>query len=406
MTLKALFQKRQTRYIKDILKYARIIFNDHFVLLLFLLFGAGGYAYSQYLDALTQGAVQPRLLLLLLYFLVTTTGSITLLLEPADQIFLLPKEQTFKQVFKQLVVRSYVGTLFSVGIVTVVTFPILVATVGNQTIDLLVVFLALAGLKWFSILLKVFPYFEKGEEVQQRYRLAIRLFQFAAIFGLLFIHLKWVALFVIGVALFTAIQFFTEKIFFNRLFHWNTMIEAEENRMQKLYRFIGMFTNVPNIQTKIKRLAWLDPLLANLSKRHPDASYYYVLRLIARNTEYSLLIIRATLVGALILAVTETVFISAVLVVLFLYIIGFQLLTLVNELNRVPLFQIYPITAQEKNQAVYRLIFQILFVASILLAAAALNGIGPIGLSLVILGGFFAHVFSYIYAPRRLKANN
>ena len=54
MTLNNLFSKRRTRYVKEMMKYGRLIFNDHFVLLLFLLVGAGGLAYSDYLDTLTQ----------------------------------------------------------------------------------------------------------------------------------------------------------------------------------------------------------------------------------------------------------------------------------------------------------------------------------------------------------------
>ena len=182
------------------------------------------------------------------------------------------------------------------------------------------------------------------------------------------------------------------------------MITAEDQRMQKLYRFIGMFANVPNIQTPIRRLAWLDTTLDRLTKRHPTASYYYILRLAIRNTEYSLMILRATLIGAIILAFTNNVILSVVIVILFLYIIGFQLLTLVNELKRVPLFQIYPISAEEKLKAVQQIIFQCLFIVSFLLALASLNGLGIIGAILVGIGILFAYLFSFIYAPRRMKA--
>ena len=65
MTLKQLFKKRNAAYLKDISKYGRIIINDHFVLILFILFGAGGFAYSNYLETLSPGMIQPRLLVAL-----------------------------------------------------------------------------------------------------------------------------------------------------------------------------------------------------------------------------------------------------------------------------------------------------------------------------------------------------
>ena len=404
MTLKALFNRRRTRYIKEIMKYGRLIFNDHFVLLIFLLVGAGGLAYSQYLDTVTQGMIQPRLFVGLLFFILASTGSTTLLLEPADQIFLLPKEEGFKKVFKQLVTRSYLESLLPVGLITLVTFPIFVSTTHAEPIDMAFIFLTLASLKGLNALFQLMPFFEISDETQKKSQVIWFLVKLGTLVGLLFINIKLIAIIILFVTGLVWFQFYSEKLYLNKLFNWERMITAEDQRMQKLYRFIGMFANVPNIQTPIRRLAWLDKTLDRLTQRHPTASYYYILRLAIRNTEYSLMIIRATLIGAIILAFTNNVMLSVVIVILFLYIIGFQLLTLVNELKRVPLFQIYPISAEEKLKAVQQLIFQCLFIVSILLALASLNGLGIIGGILVAIGILFAYLFSFIYAPRRMKA--
>ena len=404
MTLKALFNRRRTRYIKEIMKYGRLIFNDHFVLLIFLLVGAGGLAYSQYLDTVTQGLIQPRLLVGFLFFILVSTGSTTLLLEPADQIFLLPKEEGFKEVFKELVTRSTLESLLPVGLITFVTFPVFVSTTHAEPIDMAFIFLSLASLKGLNALYQLMPFFEMKDGTQKKSQLIWFLVKLGTLIGLLFIHVKLTAIIILIVAGLVWFQFYNEKLYLNKLFNWERMITAEDQRMQKLYRFIGMFANVPNIQTPIKRLAWLDTTLDRLTKRHPTASYYYILRLAIRNTEYSLMILRATMVGAIILAFTNTIILSAVIVLLFLYIIGFQLLTLVNELKRVPLFQIYPISDEEKTKAVQQLIFQLLFIVSFLLTLASLNGVGIIGVTLVILGILFAYMFSFIYAPRRIKA--
>ena len=142
------------------MKYGRLIFNDHFVLLIFLLVGAGGLAYSQYLDTVTQGMIQPRLFVGLLFFILASTGSTTLLLEPAAQIFLLPKEEGFKKVFKQLVTRSYLESLLPVGLITLITFPIFVSTMHAEPIAMAFIFLALASLKGLNALFQLMPFFE------------------------------------------------------------------------------------------------------------------------------------------------------------------------------------------------------------------------------------------------------
>ena len=210
MTLKALFNRRRTRYIKEIMKYGRLIFNDHFVLLIFLLVGAGGLAYSQYLDTVTQGMIQPRLFVGLLFFILASTGSTTLLLEPADQIFLLPKEEGFKKVFKQLVTRSYIESLLPVGLITLVTFPIFVSTTHAEPIDMAFIFLTLASLKGLNALFQLMPFFEISDETQKKSQVIWFLVKLGTLVGLLFIQIKLTAIIILIITALSWFQFYSE----------------------------------------------------------------------------------------------------------------------------------------------------------------------------------------------------
>jgi len=404
MTLEALFKQRRTNYIKELLKYGRIVVNDHFILILFILFGAGGFAYSNYLETLTLGMISPRILVAILFFIVTSTGSVTLLLEPADKIYLLPKETEFQDLFKKLTRRSYLESLVSVGVIAIITFPIFVTTFNAETLDLFFIFLALAGLKWLNYLVKIRPFFEKSAGQKRQRQWMLTGIKLLTIFSLTFISIKLTAVIIAGFATYTAYLFATNKLYFNHLFQWETMIQAEEKRRQRLYRFIGMFTDVPQIDTSIKRLPWLDGVLNSLSKRNDSAPYYYVLRTAIRNTDYSMLIIRATIVGSILLLVTNSTSISIVLLLLFLYIIGFQLITLVDEVKRTPQFQLYPIMAKEIERAVFKFIFQILNGVNLVLTLSAVISLGLYGLTLLPIGVLMAYLFSYIYTPRRLQS--
>jgi len=403
MTLEKLFKKRRTNYIKELLKYARIVVNDHFVLILFILLGAGGFAYSNYLETLSLGMFSPRILVAILFFIVTSTGSLTLLLEPADKIYLLPKEREFQDVFKKLTYRSYLESLISVALVTVVTFPIFVATFNAETIDVLFIFLALSCLKWLNYLVKIAPFFENNPARNRKKQLVFAGVKLITIVSLAFINIKITAVIITGLVLYTVYLFATNKIYSDQVIKWETMIQAEEKRRQRLFRFIGMFTEVPKIETSIKRLPWLDGVLDSLSKRTQNAPYYYVLRLAARNTDYSMLVIRATIVGSILLLLTANLTISVVLLLLFLYIIGFQLITLVDQVKRTPQFQIYPIMPTAIERAVIKFIFQILNGVNIILTISAIISLGLIGLSLLPIGILMSYLFSYVYTPRRLK---
>ena len=402
MTLNELFKKRQTNYIKEMMRYGRLIFNDHFVLILLLLLGAGGFTYSNYLDTLALGDFEPRLFVAFLYYLIVSMGSVNLLLEPADQIYLLPKELAFKSVFKKKTAQSLIQSLLLVGIIAVITWPIFVTTLAVPTSNLLLIFLALASLKGLNLLVKVLPFFEKNRETLLKAQIGIAAIKVITILSLVFFNILGTSVIILAIALVMGYLFFSDKLFSSQLFNWSVMIEAEEKRLQRVYRLISMFATVPNIETNIKRLPWLDPALDWLSRRKPTAPYYYLLRTTARNSDYSMLVIRATAVGALLLATTGTIVISSLLLLLFLYMIGFQLISLVTEIERLPQFKMYPLTQEVKEQAVYDLIFQLLIFASTLLGSASILPLGIVGLILIPIGFVFAFIFSKFYAPSRV----
>ena len=403
MTLKSLFQKRYTLYLKNLLKYARHIVNDHFVLVFFLLIGVGGYTYSQFLETVTLGMVAPRCFVLLLFFMLTSTGNITLLLESADRVFLLPKEREFQKIFKQLTLRSFASQMISMALLTFVTFPVFVATLDTSPIESLFIFLALISLKWLNLLTKMYPFFYNQKEDERKLKLGMIGIKFLTLTSLLFVNLRITTIIITLMAVISAVQFFKGKIYFKQFFKWETMIEKEERRMQKIYQLMQMLIDVPHLKTKIRRLKGFDKTLNWLSNRSPTAPYYYILRTITRNSEYSMLILRVTIVGGILLAVTESFTTGMLLGLLFLYVIGFQLIPLLNEMNQSPQFQIYPLTMSVKVKAVKRLIFQVLSLVSIVLTLFALNGQGVVGLMLLPVGIIFGFLFSQFYVPWRIE---
>lgn len=403
MTLNELFNKRQTNYIKEMMKYGRLIFNDHFVLILLLLLGAGGFTYSNYLGTLALGDYAPRIFVAFLYYLIVSMGSVNLLLEPADQIYLLPKEFAFKDIFKKKTAQSFILSLLLVGIITGITWPIFVTTLAVPTIDILFIFIALASLKSLNLFVKVLPFFEKNQDRLRKAQMGMTVIKVLTILSLVFFNIKATSLLILVVALVVGYLFFSDKLFSSQLFNWAVMIEAEEKRLQRVYRLISMFATVPHIETSIKRVSWLDPALNWLSRRKPTAPYFYLLRTTARNSDYSMLVIRATIVGAILLATTGSLVISSLLLLLFLYMIGFQLISLITEIDRLPQFKMYPIKQETKEKAVYDLIFQLLIFVSIFLGLTSTFSLGILGLSLIPIGFGFAYVFSTFYAPSRVK---
>lgn len=67
MTLHELFKKRQAHYMKQLVKYGQLVFNDHFILILVLFVGALGYTYSTWLQTIDDSATH-------LVFIALTVG--------------------------------------------------------------------------------------------------------------------------------------------------------------------------------------------------------------------------------------------------------------------------------------------------------------------------------------------
>ncbi len=403
MTIKSLFKKRQALYYKELLKYFQYIFNDHFSLVVFFLIGGGGYAYSNYLDSLSSGNLQPLMILVFIYFFLVLMGSVTLIVEEADQLFLLAKEEEFYPILKGAVFKSYLQSLVSIALTTFITFPIFAQTSGATVVEGFLIFLALASLKWLSLLVKIYPYFSQSEEAYQKYKYILYFITLVGIVSLNFLTITGTAFILSIVAVVSLYLFYAEKIYFDHSLKWEAMIEIEEARLHTLYRFIELFTDVPHMETTIKRLNGLDSLLIALSKRYPEAPYYYLLRKVARNTEYSALVFRLTIIGSVFIYAMESYWFSILFTLLFIYILGFQLISLVKEIDRVPQFQFYPVTEKKKVDSSLYLINQLLLFMTAFFTISSILNRGIVGMTVLPIGILAAYLFSHYYVPFRLQ---
>lgn len=406
MTLSDLFKKRRTAYTKSLIKYSRYIVNDHFVLLLLLIIGTGGFAYRNYLETVEPHMIIPKLLLVVLFFLVIISGKITLLVKEADKIFLLPKTTEFRGIFNQQLLYSFGKSILPIGLVTWLSSPLLFQLFRLTLFEVLAIFLAFLSLKWLNLLVQIFPFFSTNEKNYQKYRRLVTLFTLVSVFLLIFVHRLLIAAVLIILFLGTMYLFLRGKIYNQQTLKWEKMIEVEEKRLQSIYRFIQLFTDVPLLKIRIQRLKWLDPLVERISKGTEDVIEYYLIRLLIRNTTYSSLLIRLTLIGSFLLVFTESIGLSLLLICLFIYMAGFQLLSLVYELDKVLPFHFYPIKKQQKEQAVIKIIQKILLLMVTILALSSIYALGVKALLLYPISILFIWLLTKYYFTKRIAKGN
>jgi ABC-2 type transport system permease protein len=166
-----------------------------------------------------------------------------------------------------------------------------------------------------------------------------------------------------------------------------------------------LFTDVPNIATKVKRRKYLDLFLKQIKPMHKNTFSYLYWRTFLRKTEYSSLALRLSILGSLMLTFVDQWMISISLALLFTYLIGFQLLPMYSSYDYMQMTKLYPVSIKEKQRSMQQIIVIILnfiiglFVIIGILTFKEKNKVLLLLLLLLIEEIFFAKW----YMPKRFK---
>lgn len=402
MTIQSLFKQRSSIHFKQLSRYMKYVLNDHFVLALLLILGAAGFGYSNYVQTIEQGAILPRLILLILMVGVVAGGTITTLMQQADIAFLLPLESEVIPVLKKGILKSLLVLAFPVAFVSAAAMPLLVATQGIS-FNVWPLFLVTSVLfKYIDLNFQFMSFFQSDVVKRGLYTHAGKMISLLGFTLSIFVELSIGLIFSLTIIL---IQFIYSKKMnqaSNRL-QWNDVIAKEENRQQKLYRFINLFTEVSFVESHPRRLKWLDKIIEFQSGKFPQPHYFYILRSFYRNPSYSGLVSRLVLIGVLLISFSTTIVLNLMLSVLFLYLIGFQLMPIYQQFKQNFYFQLYPIQETGKIKSIQRLITEVLAVVLVIFTLTGLARDIYSGASILLVGIIFILLFTRLYIPKRLK---
>lgn len=398
-----LFSKRLQLHQKQMMKYLRYVFNDHFVLICTFLAGGLGLYYSNALKALPE---HPSFLfswlILLVWLLILHVGRFVSLTKPADLVFLLPKENQMKNYLQQALRYSCYLPFVLIALVLGITMPLAVVTTDlefSHYIWLLPTLWALkvAHLQWQRYGL----FFESQSKKKSSYAVWL-----IASFGVLAVSLYLSP--IIGLILGVATAVVSWQVLWQRpalTLQWEKMIQLEKNRLHRIYQFINLFTDVPEITASVKRRKYLDGLLERIPKKQSNTYFYLFVRRMVRGSEYSGLYLRLVLLGGVLLYFSEERWFSLGIGGLFLYLIGFQLVPLYNQFRYMVLTHLYPVKKEQQKTALQKLLAILLAVAAILFAAVAGIQLNEWSDRLIVWLGYGVIVVLFIlfYLPARLK---
>lgn len=299
--MKDLFLKRKQAFRKECLGYLRYVLNDHFVLFLLVLIGFLAYQYSQLLQDFPENHWPILLFLGIVSALLLAWGGIATYMEGPDKLFLLVSEEEVKLYLKGQTSRSLVFWTIVQTLFLLLFAPLFLAMGYGLPVFLVYVLLLGAG----------------------KY--------------LLFRH--------------KASKFFTETGL-----DWDYVIAQESKRKQVLLRFFALFTQVKGVSNSVKRRAYLDFILKTVQKVPSKIWQNLYLRSYLRNGDLFALSLRLLLLSLLAVIFIEQSWIATAVVVLFNYLMLFQLLALYRAFDYQYLTQLFPLEKGEKEKGLQEVI--------------------------------------------------
>ncbi|MGO2082187.1 ABC transporter permease [Vagococcus sp.] len=399
-----IYQKRLARYQKKMMKYMKYILNDHFLIV--CMFGIGGFGlyYSEFIKNL-----QPthyfwiRPVILGIWLSALFFGNFVSLLSEADEVFLLAKERQMPSYFKKAFRHSLLFPCAMLVLVMGMTVPALLAVHPIKGYEFLFFLVAGFLLKASELLLQLNGLY--AQEKREKTLLKFGWFVLAIlVFGMV-LYLSAIGGMILSLLVFLFFLQKSKRSFEEEPLNWHRALLLEKRRLKNLYRFINLFVDVPDITSEVKRRKYLDPYLQRLPKTHGNTYSYLYQRVFFRGTEYLGLVIRLTLVGAVLIAFTHYFWLKLLFSLLFIYLIAFQLIPLYHSFDYMVMTNLYPIKEKDKEIAVKKLISKMLMVVGtifMLVAIIAQPNVVENGLLLIALL-VFGGILSVYYLPKRIK---
>lgn len=399
--MKELFATRLKQHQKQMMRYLRYVFNDHFVLACTFLLGGVGLYYSDFVKTLPANFLPGKVIILIVLVGLLHVGTFVSLTKPADQVFLLPKEVQMQDFLN----RAFGYSLWFPFAVLVLGAGFLMPLYVVSTQQSYWAFFPLVLLLWS---LKVaFLYLRRYQLVQNPW-LASRCYPLwlvtsGAMLAVALWFSPWLGL--IGSVLLALVY---RELLLKRVkqpLAWDKMIATENRRLQRIYRFINLFTDVPQIATSVKRRKYLDGILALIPKDQGHSYLYLFSHRLLRGSDFGGLYARLLVLGSLLLYFVTERWFSIGLGCLFLYLIGFQLAPLYNQFQYMVMTQLYPLPQKQKARALQQLIVGLLLFAGLVFTLVSCFVYPDWVERAWLLGSFslFSLIFGHLYLPRRLK---
>lgn len=403
MNSTALWKERFRQFLKEVRTYSKYVFNDHLKFIFVFIIGAGAYYYQQWLQTLTT-SFPTALVMAVLIGLVLTAGSIQTLLKEADLVYLLPVEEKLKPYFTKAFLFTFMIQLYIIAIVAAALAPLYFQQMKQTGAGYIWIVLAFVIVKAWNL----FVAWEKSFLTDQNIQRADWFIRF--ILNGLFVYFlveRTLVLFIGGIVLLMVLYLaIIHQMVKGKPLNWEYLISEEGKKMMLLYRIANMFVDVPALKERVARRKWLDFILSMIGEKR---TYLYLYtRTFLRSGNYFGLYVRLLALGGVILYFIPFLYGRFIVSLIFLYLIGYQLLTLWKHHRMKIWLDLYPVGGEEKKKDFLTLLNAILITGSVIFTiifALATKDFMMTGI-LLIVSILFSIGFVYQYGAKRIERLN
>jgi ABC-2 type transport system permease protein len=317
------------------------------------------YYYAAWLKTLE--STFPYLFVLSIFIAsVLTIGKVRTFLREADKVFLLPFEHKLKTYFRFSLIYSTLFHLFYIGLLLLVLYPLYekyeYATDKMFYISVVVVMLLKVWnlmMSWYISRMNERTFYSADFIVRFTINFLFVYFLYAQA-GMLVIALMIIILF-------SLYMFYNNKFGKRHRIQWEYLIKVEENSVSSFYRLANLFTDVPHLKTKIKPRKLLTQLIKLLVRKENGPFSYLYWRTFIRAGDYFGIYVRLILIGSLLILFIPSEYATIAVYFLFLYLSGFQLLSLWKHFDVKIIINLYPISIEKRKQQ-FRKVYQLLLI--------------------------------------------
>ncbi|HDR3895920.1 MULTISPECIES: ABC transporter permease EcsB [Bacillus] len=403
MNSTALWKERFRHFLKEVRTYSKYVFNDHLKFIFVFIIGAGAYYYQQWLQTLTS-SFPTALVMAVLIGLVLTAGSIQTLLKEADLVYLLPVEEKLKPYFTKAFLFTFMIQLYIIAIVAAALAPLYFQQMKQTGAGYIWIVLAFVIVKTWNL----FVAWEKSFLTDQNIQRADWFIRF--ILNGLFVYFlveRTSVLVISGIVLLMVLYLaIMHQMVKGKPLNWEYLISEEGKKMMLLYRIANMFVDVPALKERVSRRKWLDFILSIIGEKR---TYLYLYtRTFLRSGNYFGLYVRLLALGGVILYFIPFLYGRFIVSFIFLYLIGYQLLTLWKHHRMKIWLDLYPVKVDEKKKDFLTLLNAILIIGSVIFTvifALATKDFMMTGI-LLIVSIVFSIGFVYQYGAKRIERLN